>query len=74
MVYQECFLANKKKILQNRFFFSDAKLVFIKLKQTFIKVFIVYYSDLKYYIQMKTNKLSNAISKIFSELTLNNLV
>lgn len=48
------------------FFTFRAKLVFIQLKQTFVKALMFHYFDLKYYIRIETNVLKYAISKILS--------
>lgn len=50
-----------------------ARLVFTKLRQVFIETLILYYFDLKYYIQIETNVLDYTIDEAFSQLTLDNL-
>ena len=61
----------KSKKLQNTnttknlyFLTLDVDIVFIKLRQIFIKVLIFQYFDLKYYIQIATNILSYTIRYI----------
>ena len=51
----------------------DTKKTFIELKQTFVKALILNYFDLKHYIQIEMDTLSYTISKIFSQLTSDNL-
>lgn len=51
----------------------EARLAFVKLKKVFIKALILYYFDLKYYIYIETNLLDYDISRIFNQLTLNDL-
>lgn len=69
----------KSKILiwlkrtRTRFFTFGARLIFTKLRQAFIKVLIVYYFDLEYYIQIQTNVSSYIIIGIFCQLTMDDL-
>lgn len=62
-----------KRSIELGFFIPKARLTYFELGQTFIKVPIFYYFDLKYYIQIKTDKLKYIISRVFNQLTLNNL-
>lgn len=50
-----------------------ARLVFAKLKKTFIEISIFHYFDPIYYILVKTDILDYIIGKVLSQLTLNDL-
>ena len=49
-----------------------ARVAFIKLRKAFNKAQILQYFDLEYYIQIKTNALGYAISRVLSHLTSDN--
>ena len=51
----------------------NARQSFTQLKQTFIKALILQYFNLKCHIQIETDILIYVISRILSQLTLNNL-
>lgn len=55
------------------FITPKARLAFIKLRQAFVEVLILYYFDLDYHIWTKTNIFSYAIGGVFSELALDDL-
>lgn len=50
-------------------FISKTRLVFTKLRNTFIEITILYYFDLKFYIQIKLDIFANIINKILYYLT-----
>ena len=52
---------------------SEARLAFTKLRKMFIEALILQYFDLEYHIWIKTDASGYAISKILSQLTLDNL-
>lgn len=64
---------SKKTIGFLDFFILGIRLVFIKLRQTFVKTPIFHHFDPKCYILVKTNILNYAISEIFSYLILDDL-
>ena len=66
-------LSKSKKTLRSDFLTLGAKLVFTKLRQEFFKAPILHHFDLERYIRVETDASSYAISKIFSQLTLDNL-
>ena len=67
-------LSKSEKILGSLdFLILGAKLVFIKLKQVFFKTLILHYFDLERYIRIKTDTSGYLISRVFSQLTLDNL-
>ena len=67
-------LSKSKKIVRSLDFFTpEARLVFTKLKQVFVKALIFYHFDSKRHIQIKTDVLNHAIGEVFSQLTLDNL-
>lgn len=49
-----------------RFLTFETRLVFIQLRQTFIKALILYYFDLTCHIWVKTNVLGYAIDIVLS--------
>ena len=51
----------------------NARQFFTQLRQAFIKALIFQYFDLEYYIQIETDVLNYTISKVQSQLTLDNL-
>ncbi len=55
------------------FLTSNIRQAFIKLRQAFIKVQILNYLDLKYYIYIKIEVFGYVIDKILSQLTLDDL-
>ena len=65
--------SKSKETLGSDFFTLGAKLVFTKLRQVFLKTPILHYIDPKHHILIKTDKLSYAISGVFSQLTLDDL-
>ena len=68
------FLHNFKNIKAGPSFFTPkARLAFIKLRQAFIKIPIIYHFDLKCYFWIEINIFRYGISKILSQLILNNL-
>ena len=54
------------------FLFFGARLTFIKLRQVFIKVPILYHFNSKYHILIETNTSKYVIGKILRQLTLDN--
>lgn len=71
------FLAKSKLLVKissgSDFLTFKTRLVFVKLKQTFIKALILHHFDLEYHICVKINVLSYIINKAFYQLILNNL-
>ena len=71
-------ILNKSEILVNltistnagaiEYFISEARIAFTQLKQAFTKAPIFQYFNLKYHIQIETNKSGYAICKVFSQL------
>ncbi len=57
----------------NTFFTFGAKKTFIELKQAFVKVFILNHFDPKRHIYIKTDTSSYTISRILSQLILDDL-
>ena len=49
------------------------RLAFTQLKKTFIKALILQHFDLEYYNQIKTDASGYAISRVLSQLVLDNL-
>lgn len=45
---------------------SRARLIFVKLRQAYIKALIFYYFDSKSYIQVETDALDYAIDRVLS--------
>lgn len=62
-----------KSSLGLKFFILKARLAFVQLRQTFIKVLIFYHPSPKCNIWFKTNASSYTIGEILSQLILNNL-
>lgn len=60
----------EKKLGETNFLFSNIKLAFTKLRQVFIIILILFYLDLKYSTNMKTNNFCYAGNRIISDLTL----
>lgn len=58
----------KTSFFRTDFFILKTKNIFIHLQKAFIKILILYYFQLKYYIQIKINTLSYAINTIFSQI------
>lgn len=56
-----------------RFLIPGTKLVFVKLKQAFIKASILHNYDPKYFIQIETDVSCYFIGKVLSQLTVNDL-
>ena len=52
---------------------SAAKAAFIQLRKAFTKALILYYFNLKSYIQIGTNRSGYAIGRVLNLLTLDNL-
>ena len=59
-----------KANFETDFLTSKAKKVFTHLQKAFTKVLILHYFDLKYHIHIETDILKYAISKILSQMTL----
>ena len=55
------------------FFISQAKKVYINLRQVIIKAAILNYFDLEYYIQIEIDISGYIIGEIFSQLILDDL-
>ena len=55
------------------FLISGGRMVFIKLRQAFIKDSILHHFDLECHIRMEIDASSYAIGKVLSQLTLDNL-
>ena len=66
-------LSKSKKIIEFDFFTLRARLGFIKLRQAFVKVSILYHFDPERYIQVEIDILGYAIGVVFSQLISNNL-
>ena len=66
-------LSKSKKMIGSDFFTPKARLVFTKLKQAFVKAPIFHHFDQKHYLWIETNALGYAISRILSQLILDNL-
>ena len=66
-------LSKSKKIVGLDFLTPGAKLAFIKLRQAFVKALILNYFDPEDYIYVKTDALGDAIGRVLSQQTLNNL-
>ena len=62
-----------KKTVESDFFTPEAKLAFIKLRQAFLKVPILYHFDPERHIQIETDASGYAISGVFSQLTSDDL-
>ena len=68
------FFLNSRNIeARLRFFTSAARLAFTKLRQVFLEVLILYHFDPEYHIQIEINASKYAISKILSQITLDDL-
>ena len=70
------FLTKSQLFVKNSesgFLILRARLAFTELRQTFIKVLIIYRFDLEFYIYIKTDISDYTIGKILSQLTLDNL-
>ena len=65
-------LSKSKKRVGSDFLILEAKLLFTKLKQAFVKALILYYFDLEHYIQVETDISGYAIGGVFGKLTLDN--
>ena len=66
-------LFKSKKMVILNFFIPRAKLAFTELRQVFFKTPIFYHFDPKCHIQIETDISSYAISRVFSQLTLDDL-
>ena len=66
-------LSKFKKIIRSDFLTPKTRLAFTKLRQAFVKAPIFHYFDLKRYIRVEMNASGYAISRVFSQLTLDNL-
>ena len=66
-------LSKSKKTVGSDFLTSGAKLAFTKLRQVFVKAPIFHHFDLKRHIWIETNISGYAISKVLSQLTLDDL-
>lgn len=55
------------------FLIFEAKKIFIELRQTFVKALILNHFDPKRHICIEINIFRNAISKILSQLTMDDL-
>ena len=64
---------SKKMIGSLDFLIPEAKLAFTKLRQAFLKALILYHFNLKRHIWIETDVSGYTISKILSQLTLNDL-
>ena len=58
--------SKSKKTVGSDFFISRARLAFTELRQAFVKASILHYFDLERHIQIETNVLGYAISRVFS--------
>ena len=61
-------LSKSKKSLGSNFFIPEARLVFIKLRQAFIKAPILHHFDLKRHIRIKTDESNYAIGRVLNQL------
>ena len=61
-----------KKTVNSDFIIFEAKLVFTKLGQTFVKVLILHHFNPERYIRIETNASGYAISEVLSQLTSDN--
>ena len=66
-------MSKSKKIIGSDFFTFRARLVFTELKQAFVKAPILHHFDLEYFFQVEIDASGYTISKVFSQLTLDNL-
>ena len=67
-------MSKSKKTLGSLDFLTlGAKLVFTKLRQVFFKALIFHHFDLEYHIRIETDVSDHAISRVLSQLTLDNL-
>ena len=66
-------LSKFKKTLRSDFFTPKARLVFIELRQAFVKASILHYCDPERYIWVETDASGYAIGRDFSQLTLDDL-
>ena len=64
---------SKKTVRFSDFFISRAKLGFTKLRQVFVKLLILYFFNLKYYIRIEIDTLDYTISRVLIKLILDNL-
>lgn len=62
-----------KKLTEVDYFTFNIKKIFNLLWNTFIRVLIFYFFDLKYYICIKTNIFSNIMNEVLNWLILNYL-
>ena len=64
---------SKSKKTESGFFISGARMIFTKLRQAFIKAPILHHFDLECHIRIETDESGYAISRVLSQLTLDNL-
>ena len=66
-------LSKSKKIIRSLdFLIPKTKLAFTKLRQAFLKAPIFHHFNSEYHIQIETDVLGYTISRVFSQLTLDN--
>ena len=61
--------SKSKEAVRSDFFTPKARLEFSELSQAFVKVLILYHSDPKHHISIKTDALGYVISGVLSQLT-----
>ena len=66
-------LSKSKKTVKSDFLIPKARLMFIELRQAFIKAPIFHHFDPEYHIQIKTNVLGYSINRVLSQLTSDDL-
>ena len=66
-------LSKFQKAVRSDFLTPGASLAFTKLRQTFVKSLILYHFDLKCHIRIETDVFGYAISKVLSQLALDDL-
>ena len=66
-------LSKSKKVIRLDFLTPGARLAFTKLRQAFVKAPIFHHFNLEHHIWVEINVLSYAISRIFNQLTLDDL-
>ena len=64
---------SKKTVRSSDILIPEAKLVFIKLRQVFLKASILYYFDPEHHIWIETDELGYAIVGVPSQLTSDDL-
>ena len=66
-------LSKFKKTIRLDFLTPGVRLVFIELRQVFLKALILHHFNSEHYIQIETDASGYAMSRVFSQLTLDDL-